>query len=760
MRYITEMTGPWLFSKTCSTVPGSMPDNAGWETIEMPHTWNAIDGHDGSQYDRGAYWYVTEFDTPHQPVQGGKVYVEVGAASLVCEVWVNGKLAGKHSGGYSAFRIDVTDVCVPNDRNVLAILCDNTYSDKIYPQRADFTFYGGLYRGVRLISVAASHFTQDMLGGSGIFVDAVPCNGGAEVKVRAHLTNIGGKQTVGLQIKDADSNVVAEAWAFAEDETRLKVFLPDARLWQGVEDPYLYTAHVQLVSYNEVVDEVSTSFGVRTFSVDKERGFILNGEPYSLRGVCRHQDRLYKGNALTREEHFEDAQIIADMGANCIRLAHYQQSHDIYDACDKLGLVVWAEIPYFVSSWDADAHAIAVNEIKEMCVQNYNHSSICFWGLSNEILMGGNDHPTLLKCHKDLSDAVRSIDTTRLTVIAHEYGTPWDHKLHDSSDVQGWNHYFGWYRGPMTELEEWLEEYHGKYPDRPVSISEYGCDAILTYHSENPAKMDYTEEYQALIHEHACEAFSTRPWVWGTFVWNMFDFGSSFRREGGTSGRNNKGLVTMDRKIKKDAYYVYKAWFSKESFVHLAGKRFFAKPGTQTEIRVYSNLPEVSLYVDGKLHQTVKGSHVFVFSNVSLSPDGSFLTVKAGDHTDSATLYSVQEKPTQYVFPEFKYAQDARNWFNSIEEISAGIEATEGYYSVHDSLTDIAKSPEARRVVLDCMIVVLERSFPEDQFFSRASDRSLMDMFSGGIFSSISEEKRALILNRMNAVLHKVKKPQ
>lgn len=760
MRKITEMSQPWLFSKTCSQAPMRLPDEDGWEKVTLPHTWNAVDGHDGSQFDRGAYWYVTEFETPHQPLPGGRVYIEIGAAALRCEVWVNGILTGGHSGGYSAFRIDVTDACVKDGANTLAIMCDNTYSDKIYPQRADFTFYGGLYRGVRLISVAESRFTLDEFGGSGIFVDATPCEGGAEIRLKAHITNAGEKQTVSLRIMDANANKVAEAWAFAQEETVIRAFLPNARLWQGVKDPYLYTASVQLVSYNEVLDEVTTSFGIRTFSVDKELGFILNGEPYSLRGVCRHQDRLYKGNALTREEHFEDAQIIADMGANCVRLAHYQQSQDIYDACDRLGLVVWAEIPYFVESWDDDAHKTAINEITEMCVQNYNHPSICFWGLSNEILMGRRDNPKLLGCHQDLADAVRSIDTTRLTVIAHEYGTPWDHKLHDVSDVEGWNHYFGWYRGPMSDLEKWLDEYHSKYPDRRISVSEYGCDAILSYHSETPEKMDYSEEYQARIHEHACEVFAARPWVWGTFVWNMFDFGSSFRREGGTRGRNNKGLVTMDRKIKKDSYYVYKAWYSPEPFVHIAGRRYFIRPGTETEVRVYSNLPEVSLYVDGRLHDTIKGTRVFVFSNVALRKEGSFLTAKAGDCSDTITLYRGQEKPPQYTFPEFTYAQDARNWFNSIEEISAGIEEKSGFYSIHDTMGELGKSPEVRKVVVDCMIAAMERSMSAERIFGgfARQDQTLAEMLTGSIFASMSEEKRNLLTRRMNAALQQVKK--
>ena len=639
MREIRELKTGWFFSKTCTAAPQSLPAGDGWECVTLPHTWNAVDGQDGSPFDRGAYWYVTEFEAPRQPLAGGRVYVEVGAASLVGEIWVNGVFQTRHVGGFSAFRADVTDVC-RDGKNVLAILCDNRAADNVYPQRADFTFYGGLYRWVRVIGVAASRFSLDHLGSSGVFIDSKPEGDGAEVSVRALLCGTKERKTVSARILDENGKQVCEAWAFAEDEVRLKLRIPDARLWDGVDGAHLYRAVLSLVQYNEVVDQVEVPFGVRSFRVDPQRGYILNGRDYPLRGVCRHQDRLYEGNALTREEHFQDAQLIADMGANCIRLAHYQQSSDMYDACDQLGLVVWAEIPYFTRTWSDEAHGYSVNEIKEMCAQNYNHPAICFWGLSNEVLMGNNDNPKLLPCHRELADAVREVDKTRLTVIAHEFTHAWDHELHDVSDVEGWNHYFGWYRGEPEDLNAWLDEYHEKYPDRCVAISEYGCDAVLPYHTEKPAKMDYTEEYQALLHEKALEGFAQRPWVWGTFVWNMFDFGSSFRREGGTRGRNNKGLVTMDRKICKDSYYVYKAWLSKDPFVHIDGRRFFARPGEKTAVCVRSNQPEVSLYVDGKLFAAAKGDKKFLFENVPLSAQGTTVTAKAGVCVDSVTLRS------------------------------------------------------------------------------------------------------------------------
>jgi len=757
MRIINDLSAGWLFSKLCKEAPTVMPEGAEWEKVTIPHTWNAVDGHDGSPFDRGAYWYVTSFVPAKQPLPGGRYYIEVGAASLYAEIWVNGVCVGKHTGGYSAFRADVTDACIDGE-NVLAILCDNRYSDKYYPQRADFTFYGGLYRHVKLISVAESRFTLDDFGGSGVYVDTEPSENGASIRVRTLIDNVKERQTVSLQILDGEGKTVAESWNFAEEETVLNAWIPNAKLWDGPESAYLYTAKLSLITYNEVLDEQVITFGVRSFVIDKEKGFYLNGKPHPLRGVCRHQDRLYIGNALSRKGHFEDAQIIADMGANCIRLAHYQQSHDIYDACDQLGLVVWAEIPYFVTSWDDEAHAAAVNEIKEMCVQNYNHPSICFWGLSNEILMSGNDNPKLMDCHQDLENAVKSIDTKRLTVIAHEYATGWEHPLHEVSDVEGWNHYYGWYRGTMDDLGKWADEYHEKYPDRLISISEYGCDGIISYHSDTPEKMDYTEEYQARIHENACETFASRPWIWGTFVWNMFDFGSSFRREGGTRGRNNKGLVTMDRKIKKDSYYVYKAWFDKNPFVYVAGRRYFNRPGQTTEVRIYSNQREVELWVDGKLWDCKYGEHVFIFKDVPLSKEGTVLTARAGECEDTIWLSSVEKMPEQYVFPGFQRSQDAKNWFNSVEEVAGTLESKDGFYSVHDKMSEIAANELTKRIFMDCLIAATERILGEERILGRNLDLTVAEMLSTGMMPSFLRGKQEMVLRRMHAALLQVKK--
>ncbi len=757
MRMIQDLSKDWLFSKTCSEVPCEWPVSGNWECVTLPHTWNAVDGQIGIPFDRGAYWYVTRFTKPQQPTAGGRVYIEVGAASLVGEVYVNGKFATRHVGGFSAFRADVTDLCHEGE-NVLAILCDNRASDKVYPQRADFTFYGGLYRYVHVISVAEGHFTLDDLGSLGVYIDAVPEGDAAKVTVRAGIDGVKNPEQISVEITDEDGEMVSEAWAAADKNVTVKLTIPEAKLWDGTEEAHLYHARLRLVSYNEVLDEVETDFGVRTFAVDKEKGFILNGREYPLHGVCRHQDRLYEGNALSQEETYEDACLIAEMGANCVRLAHYQQSQDMYDACDELGLAVWAEIPYFATSWDDDAHAAAVNEIKEMCAQNYNHPSIFFWGLSNEILISGNDNPKLLGCHEDLQKAVKSIDRNRLTVIAHEYAAGWDHPLHEISDVEAWNHYFGWYRGNFDDLGKWADEYHAKYPDRRVAISEYGCDALLTYHSENPVKMDYTEEYQAMMHEAALEVFSTRPWIWGTFVWNMFDFGSFFRKEGGTKGRNNKGLVTMDRKIKKDSFYVYKAWLGKEPFVHIDGRRFYERPGKTTTVTVHSNLNEVSLYVDGVLFGTKTGSHSFTFENVPLSEAGSAVTARSGHAADTITLRSVENMPDAFTFPAFKRAQDATNWFQSVEEVAGGLEAKEGYYSVHDTVGEILKNDAAKNAVMNCLVAITQRALGDDILEDSDPNLTISEFVTASPVAFFFKGKEDLTVRKIHGALVKIEK--
>lgn len=671
MRKVININKGWRFLQRETEMPQSLPE--GWPIVDLPHTWNAVDGHDGKGgYDRGSYWYAREFDTPRQPLEGDRVYVQVLAAGQEAEVYVNGRKACEHAGGYSLFRADVTELCNEGGPNLLCILCSNKERTGIYPQAADFTFYGGLYRGVDIVSVPATRFDMDFAGGEGFDVSAAPReDGSAEFELRSFITNPGPDYTVSYSIYDMDGNLAAGALR-PSDSPDVKITVPGTRLWSPA-DPYLYTVTAEIVRRNEVVDSVTVRSGVRSFRVDPERGFILNGKPLTLRGVCRHQDRLYKGNALTKEDHREDAEIIKEIGANTIRLAHYQHSQDFYDACDELGFIVWAEIP-FISVFDPspEAHENCKSQMTELIVQNFNHPCICFWGLSNEILIGGMADG-LVEKHRELNDLAHKLDGTRLTTIAHVSMTPGDAPIHDIADVESYNLYFGWYGGSMEDNGAWLDEYHRKYPRRSLGLSEYGCEGIITYHGPNPACRDYSEEYQALYHEHMARVLSERPWIWSSHVWNMFDFGCSFRNEGGVKGRNNKGLVTMDRRIRKDSFYIYQAWWTEKPMVHICGRRYAQRAGDSTQIRVYSNQPTVSLYLNGSLYAEQSAEKVFVF-DVALKEGMNTLTASAGGVRDSIVLEKVDSGPEVYTVPEPDEdpRKGAPNWFKMPDAAAMG----------------------------------------------------------------------------------------
>ena len=702
MRNIIDLNQSWKFIQEDAGLPGELPGD--WQSVDLPHSWNAVDGQDGNgSYYRGRCWYARTFKTPRQPLSGGRVYVEILAAGQQATVYVNGKEAVYHEGGYSTFRADVTELCVEEGDNLLVVACDNSNKSNVYPQSADFTFYGGLYRGVNLISVPNTHFDLDYFGGPGLRVTPKPCSecGGAKFELESWVTNPDENFTVMYSIEDAAGNEVACAVRPADD-TKVIVAVPGARRW-SVDDPYLYTVTATLQRRNEAYDEVSAMVGVREFSVDPQKGFFLNGELTPLRGVSRHQDRLYQGNALNWEDHYDDACIIKELGANTIRLAHYQHSQDFYDACDQLGFIVWAEIPFIsVMSKDPAAHDNCVQQMTELIVQNYNHPSICFWGISNEILIGGISDK-LVENHHALNKLVKELDPTRLTTIAHVSMTPTDGPMHKITDVESYNHYFGWYGGKMEENGPWLDKFHAEHPDISIGISEYGCEGIITYHSSKPACKDYTEEYQALYHEHLAKVFDERPWVWATHVWNMFDFGCAARNEGGVGGRNNKGLVTIDRKTKKDAYYIYKAYWNDEPMVHVCGRRYAQRAGDTTEIRVYSNQAEVELLVNGKSVGKQTGEKVFVFT-VALEPGFNIVAAKTGELKDVITLEKVEKEPAIYTLPEFnERAEGVANWFKLVGEMNldlkAPMEFPEGFYSVKDSMETLFNSEEAGEVV-------------------------------------------------------------
>jgi len=697
MRNVIELNKGWKFIQQDIGLPEIFPVD--WQDVDLPHTWNAVDGHDGNgSYDRGSYWYAKEFATPRQPLAGGRVYVEILAAGQQATVYVNGERVTRHEGGYSIFRADITDLCKEDEDNLLVVNCSNEYKDSVYPQSADFTFYGGLYRGVNLISVPSTHFCLDYFGSTGLKVTPKPCDGGAVFELESFVTNPDENFTVLYSVKDGEGREVAGGTRPA-DAPAISLFVPDAKLWE-IDAPYLYTVTATLQRRNEAYDEVSVKAGVRSFSCDSERGFILNGVETPLRGVSRHQDQLYKGSALTREDHYLDARIIKDLGANTIRLAHYQHSQDFYDACDELGFVVWAEIPFIsVFNKDPDAHQNCISQLKELIIQNYNHPSICFWGISNEILIGGISQQ-LVDNHKELNDLAHQLDPTRLTTIAHVSMTPVHSPIHYITDVESYNHYFGWYSKKMEDNGPWLDMFHEAHPTICLGLSEYGCEGVITNHGPNPACKDYSEEYQALYHEHMAKVLDERPWIWSSHVWNMFDFGCAARNEGGVAGRNNKGLVTMDRKTRKDSFYVYQAYWSKKPMVHIAGRRYAQRAGDTTEIRVYSNQPAVALYLNGKLVEEKSAEKVFVFTAALADGQNTLLAV-AGGVKDSITLEKVEKEPAIYTLPEVnERAEGVANWFTTVGDmdLKAPMEFPEGKYSVRDTMEEIAKSPEALKI--------------------------------------------------------------
>ena len=665
------------------------------EQVNLPHTWNAVDGNDGNgSYLRTTGVYTRTFTAPKQPREGGRTYVEVLAAALNSTVKVNGQVATTHEGGFSIFRADVTDLCHEGE-NELTIEVSNEDTPSMYPSSADFTFYGGLYRGVNLISVPNAHFDLDYYGGPGMMVTPVPTeDGGANFTIKSFVTNPADDLTVMYSIEDCFGREVASAVRGSAD-TEVTIYVPDAQLW-SMDEPNLYTVVATLQRNNEEVDEIAANVGVRSFKVTPDEGFSINGVPTPLRGVSRHQDRVFEGNALTAEEHYDDAMLIKELGANTIRLAHYQHSQDFYDACDEIGFAVWAEIPFIsVFKKGEGAHKHVMEEMKELIIQNYNHPSIMFWGISNEILIGGISQE-LVDTHHDLEKLCKELDPTRLTTIAHVSTTPVNGPMHHITDLESYNHYFGWYGGKMEQNGPWLDQFHAEHPDICIGISEYGCEGIINWHSNTPQCKDYTEEYQALYHEHMAQV-EDRPWVWASHVWNMFDFGCAARNEGGVSGRNNKGLITMDRKTKKDSYFVYQAYWTQTPMVHIAGRRHAQRAGETTEIKVYSNQDTVVLYVNGKEVGQQTAHRVFKF-NAALNEGFNTIVAVAGDVKDSITLEKVAEEPGYYTLPEFNERQEGvANWFKQIGsmDLTAPMEFPEGYYSVKDTMEDLAKNEEA-----------------------------------------------------------------
>ena len=742
MRSIVNINEKWVFTKEFAQIPTQI--NRKWHFVNLPHCWNNIDGQDGgNDYYRGTCLYAKELDKEDLPV-ADRYYIEIQGANSSADLYVGGRKLAHHDGGYSTWRADITD-CL-EQKTMIVVTVDNSPNETVYPQMADFTFYGGLYRDVNIICVSQSHFDLDYYGGSGLKVTPQIRDKDAHVEVEAYVTNSRAGQTLRYTLLDAAGDVVAET---ETPDTKAVLTIENVHLWHGRKDPYLYRVKVELLENGVVMDDVTTRFGCRTFRIDPNDGFILNGEEYPLRGVSRHQDRWGCGNALTREHHEEDIDLICEAGFTTIRLAHYQHDQYFYDLCDERGLVVWAEIPYISKHMPAGREN-TISQMKELVIQNYNHPSIVVWGLSNEITISGSD-ADLIENHKILNDLCHELDKTRLTTIACV--SPCD--IHDPyvqiPDVVSYNHYFGWYGGDTAMNGPWFDKFHGTHPNIPIGCSEYGCEA-LNWHTSKPVQGDYTEEYQTYYHEELIKQLFSRKYLWATHVWNMFDFGADARSEGGENGQNHKGLVTFDRKYKKDSFYAYKAWLSDKPFVHLCGKRYVDRVEDVTKVTVYSNQKTVELFVNGKsLGVKEAADHFFYFDVPNMGE--STLVAVSGELKDEGKLRKVEVFNEAYRLRE---KSAILNWFDITEQ--------EGYFSLNDKIGDILSTVRGKLLFAGLMAKMVPKKGQKVAGFEISE--GMMAMLGGftvlrlsGMLGTMNINLTKEQLLDLNAQLNKIKKP-
>ncbi len=668
----------WKFSRTRENIA------AAGEAITLPHTWNAVDGQDGgNDYYRGTCWYLKEF-TCEAPAAGQEIWLEFDGVAMIAQVYLNDVLLTSHAGGYSTFRVNLTKH-LKEGTNTLLVSVDNADNSCVYPQKADFTFYGGIYREVKLLTVPSQHFALED-GNCGLKVTPVVDESlqKAVITLEAAVSNAEGEDVV-FTVCGADGEVVFAAKAKVTDGKAICTqTIEGVHLWDGIKDPYLYTASAALSSG----DCVSARFGCRRYAITAD-GFFLNGRAYPLRGVSRHQDRKGAGNVLTKEMHREDMELIREIGANTIRLAHYQHAQEFYDLCDEYGMITWAEIPY-ITMHMSDGRDNTLSQMRELVTQNYNHPSIAVWGLSNEITAASAVNEELLENHRALNDLCHSLDATRPTTMANVFMLETDSPILEVPDVNSYNLYFGWYLGELEQNDEFFDDYHAKFPDRAIGFSEYGADANPAFQSSHPEKGDYTESYQCVYHEHMLKMIEARPWLWATHVWNMFDFAADGRDEGGKHGENQKGLVTFDRQTKKDPFYLYKAyWNQDDAFVHICGSRYVDRAEEKTQIKVYSNQKKVTLYVDGREIATKEGEHVFLFEAELPEQKEYTIEAKSGDLSSIVLIRRVAEPNPAYTMAN---RGAVVNWFDN-QEIN------QDFFSVMDKLSELREDPKAGAII-------------------------------------------------------------
>ncbi len=645
-RQIIDFNNDWHFSG--QSVSGLELE----EDIMLPHTWNASDAQEGINYYRGKGNYTKTFETDPS-WENKRIFIRFEGVNIMSTTQLNGKELGEHKGGYAAFCYEITDHLDWEGMNILQVEVSNEVNLEVPPLVGDFNNYGGIYRPVEILVTEQICISPLDYASPGVYLAQKEVNENqAKVQVKTLISNTGDKVDIEYRVTLYDPEGIplqemSSATEIVDVSTELTadLVIENPHLWHGKQDPYLYSVKVELLQNGRVIDEITQPLGLRYFNIDPDKGFFLNGEHLSLNGVSRHQDRQDMGSAITDKEHIEDMEIMLDMGITAIRLAHYQHAEIIYDMADSAGLVVWAELPWvggpggFFGASNGyentpEFHANAEQQLTELIRQNYNHPSIVMWSIFNEIQNPEGERPTELI--KTLNELAQAEDPSRLTVGASMLDPVEENEnIHEVTDAIAWNRYFGWYYKLPEDMATFLDDLHTNYPDYKIGISEYGAGGSIHQHSEklvppNPMGSPHPEEWQSYYHEQHLKIYKDRPFVWGTFIWNMFDFGSYFRREGDHFGINDKGLVTYDRKTKKDAFFFYKANWSDEPVLHITSKRFIFRNDDMTKVKVYSNLENISLSVNGVELETMSPEDGIVqWDDIKLNAGNNGIIVRA-----------------------------------------------------------------------------------------------------------------------------------
>lgn len=656
-----------------------------YEEVHLPHTWYK----DGEAY-QGMAVYKKSIRV--ETVVQKRIFLTFEAADRWCQVFVNRNFAGEHKGGYAAFTFEITDFCKEQQDNEIIVFVDNRSYNEISPLSGDFTVYGGLYRGVYLTVTDEVCFDRTFWGTCGVVVQADVKENEGWVIIDPHVLGKA-NENIFYQITDPAKNVILEC-SMPVEKCVLKI--TDPILWDGMENPSCYHLRAVLRQNEKELDWVERSFGFRKVELSATHGFFLNGKKLKLNGVAKHQDFDGVFCAVTEEHCRKDLDTILDIGANSVRLSHYQHPQSMYDLCDENGLVVWAEIPMLKFLDEKELFENACQQMKELIYQNMHHPSICFWGIQNEIAIFGENEAMYEKMGQ-LRDLVEELDSTRLSACANLYCVKPESKLNRVTKAVGYNIYFGWYYGDMKDNAKFIEEFHRKNPDVALGITEYGVDCNLAFHSDNPKVKDYSEEYQALYHETVYPIFKKQEYIWGSFIWNLFDFGSAIRDEGGTKYRNCKGLVSYDRNVKKDAFYYYKAQWSKDPFVKIAGSRFINHEQRMITVKVYSNQKEVILRTDGYMQKQLSDTGVFVFEKVPLALGRHKIEAYSKDQNDQVFLCGTTEADASYIYVDCNPGINVKNWFEDAAQEEKLFPT--GFYSIRDCGDDLVQNEQVMNVI-------------------------------------------------------------